>query len=256
MRGVVKKFTLMELLIVVSVIVILLSLLLPALNRARDKAREISCVGNKKQCMLGQQLYANDNTGYMLVTTPYKASSNLSNPHSYHFFHTGLTGYPPYTWWNIYEGQGQAYVKWASLVCPSNTFGQRVKNTGFRTQNQEFMDKYFYGTYGTVMYLPAYDKNVTGDFAYFPNYKYYVPGKCKISSKIWIVADSRGSAGESKGHYIIGLRDAGSNIHLAHDRKSVNGFLDGHVAAMTLSAMRTSPVPLKGSVYDLDGNLL
>lgn len=56
-REVSSNFTLIELLIVIAILAILTSILLPALNSARQKAMEIKCVGNQKQLALFWELY-------------------------------------------------------------------------------------------------------------------------------------------------------------------------------------------------------
>ncbi|WP_277348771.1 type II secretion system protein [Victivallis vadensis] len=59
-----KDFTLIELLIVIATIAILAAMLLPALNKAREKANDIKCRSNLKQCSTILHLYMMDNSDF------------------------------------------------------------------------------------------------------------------------------------------------------------------------------------------------
>jgi len=68
-----RGFTLIELLVVIAIIAILAAILFPVFARAREKARQTSCLSNVKQMMLGILSYAQD---YDERLTPWKTSSS------------------------------------------------------------------------------------------------------------------------------------------------------------------------------------
>ncbi len=93
-----RLFTLIELLVVIAIIAILAALLLPALGKAREKARQTSCMNNMKQMALAEIMYRDDNKdawsywlstlyrGYMPEEKAYLCPNHegdVADPHPY-----------------------------------------------------------------------------------------------------------------------------------------------------------------------------
>ena len=66
-HGKTSRFTLIELLIVISIIAVLAAMLLPALNKARESARKITCLSQEKQLGLASQMYSDANNEYFVM---------------------------------------------------------------------------------------------------------------------------------------------------------------------------------------------
>lgn len=59
----VKGFTLVELLVVIGIIAVLIAILLPALNRARESGKRVQCLSNMRQLGLAMTMYQGENKG-------------------------------------------------------------------------------------------------------------------------------------------------------------------------------------------------
>ena len=135
-----QGFTLIELLVVIAVIGILAGMLLPALNKARAKARATYCVNNLKQWGVGFNLYAGDWDDYL----PGEGTAFCIGYKEYWF-----NAVPPYLGMKMYKdipGAGSAIQNFSQLhiwVCPEKYFrnskSESGKNSVFYGMN-DFLD--------------------------------------------------------------------------------------------------------------------
>ena len=137
----IKRFTLIELLIVIAIIAILAGMLLPALNAAREKARSISCVSNLKQISLYTTMYTDSYDGYYPLNfySWRSGSPNTSGNRQFCYYWLWRAGY-----FGNADDENTGYTE-PIFSCPSekienpSAFAHRVYGNGAYGMNMAFL---------------------------------------------------------------------------------------------------------------------
>ena len=159
-RSTIRSFTLIELLIVIAIIAILAAMLLPALNKARERARTITCINNSKQIGSGINMYTGDYND-LLPPTIVTLLGN-QEPRSISEYFNGISavglglvaaqGYlgPGSNKENIeYPAHAPKWLRPAILHCPSNT-----QNDGWNA-GKTWCDYPYYRDSGTLSQMDS-----------------------------------------------------------------------------------------------------
>ncbi len=122
-----KFFTLIELLVVIAIIAILAAMLLPALNKARDRAKTISCISNMKTIGMGYARYASDHNDYLPVNA-YVDSANSSNNYAWNNLIGPYCGYSTKGWKNLLPSNDEIFTRKGVFHCPALNPGEGKDN--------------------------------------------------------------------------------------------------------------------------------
>ncbi|MCC7349149.1 MAG: prepilin-type N-terminal cleavage/methylation domain-containing protein [Phycisphaerales bacterium] len=191
-----NAFTLVELLVVIGIVSVLIAILLPALNKAREAANKTACLSNVRQIAMIFVMYANDNKGSL----PLFAHS-IYAPRSEHWMFTISKYFNRRT----DESLGRDY-----LLCPSNS-----------------IDEYSYG----INYSGANDM-MPPVITYVESTDSRWPGSGKISklkNTTMLVMDARD-------HYVFNPAWGGWRLDNAPDNDSNAGILTAYGKKYNLAA--------------------
>jgi prepilin-type N-terminal cleavage/methylation domain-containing protein/prepilin-type processing-associated H-X9-DG protein len=223
-----KAFTLIELLVVIAIIAILAAILFPVFAKAREKARQISCLSNEKQLALGFTQYTQDNDELLPGASSGAGGATLDGANGfgwvrYTTFGSGTTT-PVF---DVTQGSVYPYIKSKGVyVCPDDTKGQ--------TSGDSYSINGCIDTPGTVTGTVAADSPRTGkSLAAFDN-----PSSIMLLSEEDSTDSSRLSGSTNDAYLSFFTPDT---ISLRHTNGINVVYVDGHAKYAHLPVTHLSP---------------
>ena len=127
-----KSFTLIERLVVIAIIAILAAMLMPALQQAREKAKESNCASNLKQLTSAMQMYASDFDDHPFHCPPKTGDGTAAKGGGSIYDTAGISNWQTTRVNRFWPGQAMQYLRKTNmLTCPS-----AERDTSYETEEK------------------------------------------------------------------------------------------------------------------------